>query len=188
MPPDLAEQIPFIREYVSSSNILCLEEPGLEADDLIASAAVALSAQGYKVVVVSGDKDLLQLVNESVVMWDPMKDAFMDTAAVQAKYTVTPDRLLEMFALIGDSADNVPGIPGIGPKTAEKLIAEYYSVDGLYAGIASMKASKVKEKIIENRERGSAGAADLGNQKTILVLDVGGLMNEALRGELALHV
>lgn len=152
MPPDLAEQIPFIREYVASANILCLEEPGIEADDLIASAAISLSRQGYRVVVVSGDKDLLQLVNESVVMWDPMKDTLMDVAAVEAKYTIGPDRLLEMFALIGDSSDNVPGIPGIGPKTAQKLIAEYHSVDGLYAGIDTLKASKVKEKIIENRE------------------------------------
>ncbi len=152
MPADLAEQIPYIRDYVSSSNILCLEESGIEADDLIASAAVSLSRQGHSVVVVSGDKDLLQLVSESVVMWDPMKDKVMDVAAVEAKYTVTPDRLLEMFALIGDSADNVPGIPGVGPKTAEKLIAEYTSLDGLYEKIDAMKASKMKDKIIQNRD------------------------------------
>lgn len=152
MPPELAEQIPFIKEYVSSSNLLCLEEQGIEADDLIASAAVSLSRQGFRIVVVSGDKDLLQLVNESVVMWDPMKEVFMDIAAVQTKYAIPADRLLELFAMIGDSADNVPGIPGIGPKTAQKLIADYHSLDGLYAGIDSMKASKVKDKIIENRD------------------------------------
>jgi DNA polymerase-1 len=152
MPEDLAEQIPYIKEFVASSNILCLEEAGIEADDLIASAAVALSGKGHKVVVVSGDKDLLQLVNDSVEMWDPMKDTLMNIAAVEAKYKVTPDRLLDMFALVGDSADNVPGVPGIGPKTAEKLIAEFKTIDGLYAGIDSLKKSKMKEKIIENRD------------------------------------
>ncbi len=152
MPEDLAEQIPYIKEFVASSNILCLEEAGIEADDLIASAAIALSAQGYSVVVVSGDKDLLQLVNESVEMWDPMKDTLMNIAAVEAKYKVSPDRLLDMFALVGDSADNIPGVPGIGPKTAEKLIAEFKTIDGLYAGVDGLKKSKMKEKIIENRE------------------------------------
>lgn len=152
MPEDLAEQIPYVKEYVASAKILSLEEPGIEADDLIASAAVSLSRQGYRVVIVSGDKDLLQLVSESVVMWDPMKDNLMDVAAVEAKYKVTPDRLLELFALVGDSADNIPGVPGIGPKTAEKLIEEYQSIDGLYAGMDSMKKSKMKERLIDNRE------------------------------------
>jgi DNA polymerase-1 len=152
MPEDLVEQIPYIKEFVASSNILCLEEGGIEADDLIASAAIALSAQGYHVVIVSGDKDLLQLVNESVEMWDPMKDTLMNIAAVEAKYKVTPERLLDMFALVGDSADNIPGVPGIGPKTAEKLIAEFETIDGLYAGIDTLKKSKMKDKIIENRD------------------------------------
>lgn len=152
MPEDLAEQIPHIKNFVSSSNILSIEESGVEADDLIASAAVSLSAQGYNVIIVSGDKDLLQLVNDAVFMWDPMKDKLMDVAAVEEKYTVKPEGLLDMFALIGDSADNVPGVPGVGPKTAEKLIAQFGSLDGLYAGVDSMKKSKMKDKIIDNKE------------------------------------
>ncbi len=152
MPDDLAEQIPHIKEYVSASNILSIEESGIEADDIIASASVSLSALGYNVIIVSGDKDLLQLVNESVSMWDPMKDKLMDIAAVEEKYSVKPEKLLDMFALIGDSADNIPGVPGVGPKTAEKLIAEFGSLDGLYAGVESLKKSKMKDKIIENKE------------------------------------
>lgn len=152
MPEDLAQQIPYIREFVASSNILCLEQQGIEADDLIASSARKLSELGHKVVIVSGDKDLLQLVDDAVVMWDPMKDKTMDTQAVLEKYKVTPDKLLEIFALIGDSSDNVPGVPGVGPKTAEKLISEYGDLDGLYAQVESMKKSKMKERLIENRE------------------------------------
>lgn len=152
MPAELAAQIPYIREYVHSANILCLEEPGIEADDLIASAARALTAQGCKVVIVSGDKDLLQLVDDMVVMWDPMKDTLMDAPAVAAKYQIGPERLLEMFALVGDSSDNVPGVPGIGPKTAEKLINEYASLEQLYAGLAEMKPSKVTERLAQHRE------------------------------------
>lgn len=152
MPEDLAEQIPFIKEFVSSSNIRCLEEQGIEADDLIASAATLLSKQGHKVVIVSGDKDLLQLVDESVTMWDPMKEKLMDIEAVEEKYSIKPQMLLELFALVGDSADNVPGVPGVGPKTAQKLIAEFGSIDGIYANVDSMKKSKMKEKIIDNKD------------------------------------
>ena len=83
------------------------------------------TALGHKVVVVSGDKDLLQLVSEDVVMWDPMKDKVMDQEAVKQKYGLRPEQLLDYFALIGDSADNVPGVPGVGPKTAGKLIGDF---------------------------------------------------------------
>jgi len=152
MPNELAVQVPHIRNFIRYSHILCLEESGIEADDLIASAARLLSGRGYKVVVVSGDKDLLQLVGDSVVMWDPMSDKLMDEGAVSAKYQVTPDLLLEMFALIGDSADNVPGVPGIGPKSAEKLISEFGSLEGLYDGIDNMKPSKMKERLKEHRD------------------------------------
>lgn len=152
MPPELAEQIPYIRDFVKYSNILCLEQQGIEADDLIASAAKRLTEQGKKVVVVSGDKDLLQLVDDSVAMWDPMKDRLMDRQAVLDKYNVAPENLLQMFALVGDSSDNVPGVPGVGPKTAEKLITEFGTLENLYEGIGAMKASKMKEKICANRD------------------------------------
>ena len=151
MPAELAQQIPYIRDYVTFSNILCLEEPGIEADDLIASAARAMVAQGCRVVVVSGDKDLLQLVGDDVIMWDPMKDVTMDAEAVAKKYQVPPDRLLEMFALIGDSADNVPGVPGVGPKSAGKLLNEFMTLEELYDGLPAMKPSKMRERLEENR-------------------------------------
>ncbi len=152
MPDDLAVQIPYIKELVAAMNIPCFEETGVEADDIIASAARLLSEQGHKVIIVSGDKDLLQLVDEQVVMWDPMKKKTMDAAAVTEKYHVSPQQLLDCYALMGDSSDNVPGVPGVGPKTAEKLINEHGSLEQVYDALEGMKKSKLKERLGENRE------------------------------------
>lgn len=151
MPDDLQVQIPFIKRFVAASNILTLEEQGVEADDILASAVKIFTAGGHRVVLVSGDKDLLQLVSEQVVMWDPMKDRTLDREAVLQKYGLYPETLLDLFALIGDSADNIPGVPGVGPKTAEKLINTYGTLDGLYAHIDDLKPSRIKDKIVENR-------------------------------------
>ncbi|KGO32833.1 MAG: DNA polymerase I [Desulfoprunum sp.] len=152
MPADLAEQIPYIRKYVAASNIPVLEQVGVEADDLIASAVRCLTREGHRVVIVSGDKDLLQLVDERVTMWDPMKDKVMDSAEVEKKYNVAPAQLLDCFALIGDSADNIPGVPGIGPKTAEKLINQFGTLEKIYDGIGSLNQPKLVDKLVHGRE------------------------------------
>jgi DNA polymerase-1 len=152
MPEDLQIQIPYIKELVRAFNICSFEIPGVEADDIIASAARQLSRQGHKVIVVSGDKDLLQLVGERVIVWEPMKDRVMDSQAVRDKYNVGPERLLDCFALIGDSSDNIPGVPGIGPKTAETLINQYETLEGIYAHLEGMKKTKMQERLAQNRE------------------------------------
>jgi len=152
MPDDLAVQIPYIKELVRAMNIPCFETQGVEADDIIATAAKVLSAQGQKVVVVSGDKDLLQLVDDVVVMWDPMKDKVMDISAVKEKYHVKPEQLLDCYSLMGDSSDNVPGVPGVGPKTAEKLINQHETLEGVYEALDDMKKSKLKERLGDNKE------------------------------------
>jgi len=152
MPEDLSVQLPYIKEVVAGHNILSLEQQGVEADDLIASAALALAGHGIDVIVVSGDKDLLQLVSERVRMWDPMNDRWYDREAVKKKYNVSVDQLLEYFALIGDSSDNVPGIAGVGAKTAEKLIGEFGSLEQLYAGKDSLAKGKMKERLLAGRE------------------------------------
>ncbi len=131
MPEDLAEQLGNIRKTVSAFGILSMEQGDQEADDLIASATRQMVVQGHEVVIVSGDKDLLQLVSPHVTMWDPMKNTLMDEAAVIGKYGVVPGRLLDFFALTGDSSDNIPGVPGIGPKSAGKFIAEYENLEQL---------------------------------------------------------
>ncbi len=153
MPEDLVVQIPFIKEVVAAYNIPSLAQQGVEADDLIAAAVHALSKKGVPVVIVSGDKDLLQLVSETVSFWDPMNNRFFDPEAVHKKYNVTPAQLLDFFALVGDSADNVPGVPGVGPKTAEKLINQFGSLEGLYENVATLTQKKLKENLINNREQ-----------------------------------
>lgn len=151
MPEDLACQIPYIHRVAQGFNILTLQQEGMEADDLIATAATTLASQGRQVVIVSADKDLLQLVTSQVNMWDPMRDKVMDEAAVQAKYQVAPKHLTDLFSLIGDSSDNIPGVSGIGPKTAAKLLNEFDSLDNLLANLDTLKKSKMKERLIEQQ-------------------------------------
>jgi DNA polymerase-1 len=153
MPDDLSVQIPYIKQFVAASNIAMLEEQDVEADDIIASVAKKFTALGQRIVIVSGDKDLLQLISDDVVMWDPMKDKVMDQEAVKKKYGVPSGQLLDLFALIGDSSDNVPGVPGVGPKTAEKLIGDFVNLDGLYAHVDELKKSKLKENILAYRDQ-----------------------------------
>ena len=147
MPPDLACQIPYIKELVAAYHITALEKEGVEADDLIATAARRLAGPAQPVIVVSGDKDLLQLVNDEITLWDPMSDKLMDPAGVERKYQVKPGRLLDFFALIGDSSDNVPGVPGVGPKTAAKLINQFGDLDQLYARLEQVSPAKLREKL-----------------------------------------
>ncbi len=153
MPEDLREQIPYIKKFVTTTGIILLEQQGVEADDILATLTRHFSEQGHSVILVSGDKDLLQLVDKQVKMYDPMKEKEFGITEVEKKYGVTVRQLLDYFSLVGDSSDNVPGIPGIGPKTAAKLIDQYGSLEGLYQNISAMKKSKMKEKIISNREQ-----------------------------------
>ena len=150
MPDDLSCQIPYIHKLTEANGMPILKVQGVEADDLIASAARLLEKQGHRVVVVSGDKDLLLLASQSISNWEPMKDIVMDLDFIKQKYKINPDILLDYFALIGDSADNIPGIPGIGPVTAQKLLNEYDSLDNLLANLDRLKKSKLKENLIKN--------------------------------------
>lgn len=151
MPDDLARQIPYIREMVMAYRLVLLEHDDQEADDLIASAADRIGRQGCRVVIVSGDKDLLQLVSPNVSLWDPMNDRIMDEAAVGEKYGLPPGRLLDYFALTGDSSDNIPGVPGVGPKSAQKLIAEHGDLESLYERLDTMKPSKTVQRLRDHR-------------------------------------
>jgi DNA polymerase-1 len=152
MPEDLACQLPYVKKIVTAHNILSLEQQGYEADDLIASAVARLTRKNFPVVIVSGDKDLLQLVSDKVTFWDPMQDKIIDPAGVLKKYNVTPSQLLDFFSLVGDSSDNIPGVAGIGPKTAEKLINQFGSLEQLYAGLDQIPQAGLKEKLGKNRD------------------------------------
>ncbi|MBS0236549.1 MAG: DNA polymerase I [Proteobacteria bacterium] len=154
-PPDeLIFQFPIVRQAVDAFNVHMLDAPeGYEADDVIASYAKAAAVAGYEVIVVSGDKDLMQLVNQDIHMYDSMRDKMVDAAAVIDKFGVKPEQVVDYLALVGDSSDNVPGVDGIGPKTAAELLSAYGSLDGIYAKLAAMPESKKKQTISEQKDR-----------------------------------
>ena len=118
MPEDLSLQIPWIYSIIDAYRLPSLSVEGFEADDIIATMTREALKRDWKVIVVSADKDLMQLVGGSVIMWDPQRDTNYDSTAVVKKFGVPPDLLLDLMALVGDSSDNIPGVPGIGPKTA----------------------------------------------------------------------
>ncbi len=155
-PEDLRPQFPLIRDATRAFSLPCIEEQGLEADDLIASYAREAQRKGWDVTIVSSDKDLMQLVGEEngarVDMLDTMKSQRIYLDEVHEKFGVTPDLVGDVLALMGDSVDNVPGIYGVGPKTASKLIAEHGSLTAALDQAPDMKKSKLKERLIEGRE------------------------------------
>ncbi|HMK37636.1 MAG TPA: DNA polymerase I [Desulfomonilaceae bacterium] len=151
MSEDLRVQLPYIHRIVSGYGLTSLSVEGYEADDIIATLAKRALQKGWSSVIVSGDKDLMQLVGEGITMWDPQRDVTYDPAMVKNKFGVAPDKLLELFALIGDSSDNVPGVPGVGPKTGAALIEEYGTLEGVYANADKITKKKLKENIVEHR-------------------------------------
>lgn len=152
-PEDLVPQFPLIRVATRAFSIPCIEKAGLEADDIIACYVTAAKQAGWKVTIVSSDKDLMQLVEDGAVdMLDTMNDRRIDEAAVNEKFGVGPEKVGEVLALMGDSVDNVPGVPGVGPKTATQLIQEYGSVEGVLAAVDAIKKPKLKQNLIEHAE------------------------------------
>lgn len=148
-PEDLVPQFPIIREAVKAFGLPGLELDGFEADDLIATYATQARAKGWKITIVSSDKDLMQLVDSDVTMFDTMKNRRINPAGVMEKFGVAPDKVIELQALAGDSADNVPGVPGIGVKTAALLLNEYGSLDSLLERAGEIKQNKRRESLIE---------------------------------------
>ena len=128
IPDTLIPQIPYVKEIVRGFSIPIIEQAGLEADDIIGTIARRQAQEGMDVVIVSGDKDLMQLVSGNVVMVDTMKDKTYDVAAVTERFGVGPDKVVEILGLMGDTSDNIPGVPGIGPKGALRLIEQFGGV------------------------------------------------------------
>ena len=152
-PEDLVPQFPLIRVATRAFSIPCIEEAGLEADDIIACYVHEAKRQGWRVTIVSSDKDLMQLVEDGAVdMLDTMNDRRIDSAYVREKFGVGPGELGDVLALMGDKVDNVPGVPGIGPKTASQLIADFGSLDAVLAGVQTITKPKLKQSLIEHAE------------------------------------
>ena len=154
-PADLVPQFPMIRDATRAFSLPCIEEEGLEADDLIASYATAALAQGWSVTIVSSDKDLMQLLTEpSIDLYDTMNNRRLGPDYVQEKFGVGPDRLGDVLALMGDSVDNVPGVPGVGPKTAAQLVNAHGDVEGVLAAAAAddFKKGKLRDNLREHAD------------------------------------
>jgi DNA polymerase-1 len=180
MPEDLALQIPLIHQVTKGFNIPVILMDGYEADDLIGTLARQAVQAGFDVVMVTGDKDMLQLIDEHVIMWDPMKDKITARQDVLAEKGVEPHQMLDIQGLSGDSSDNIPGIPGIGPKTATTLIKTYGSMEELYNRLDEIKAAKQKQKLSEFKDQAflSRKLAKIVTDAPI-VLDLSGLTRKS---------
>lgn len=151
-PEELIPQFSLVRDACKAFNVAMIETPGYEADDLIATYARKAVEQGMEVTIVSSDKDLMQLVNDQVSMYDPIRNRPIGIAEVFEKFGVTPDKVVDIQALAGDASDNVPGVPGIGVKTAAELINEYGDLESLLARSGEIKQPKRRERLQEHAE------------------------------------
>jgi DNA polymerase-1 len=171
MPEELQDQLPRIREILLALRIPVLELEGYEADDIIGTLSRKGVKKGLRVVIVSGDKDFYQLVGDDVILLNPGKrnraDDWMDVKGVVEKLGVPPDKIIDLLALMGDSSDNVPGVPGIGRKTAEKLIKEFGGLSELYESIQSVSSDRMRDKLEKHQE-----AAFLSRELVTLDADI----------------
>ncbi len=151
-PQDLVLQIPKIIELVEAYRLPLLSVVGFEADDIIATLAKQAVSSNWRVIIVSADKDLTQLVCDDVTMWDPQKDALYDSNGVKDKFGVLPEQMLDYLSLVGDSSDNIPGVRGIGPKTATSLIEQFGSLQKIYDNLDNITKPKLRDSLELNRE------------------------------------
>ncbi|MGV3278783.1 DNA polymerase I [Rickettsiales bacterium LUAb2] len=171
-PPELIPQFALIREAVRALNLVCIEKQGFEADDLIATYANLAKNANIETMIVSSDKDLMQLVEDPYIyMYDSMKKKYIKKAEVIEKFGVEPNKLIYAQALIGDSVDNVPGIKGLGPKTAASLINQFGDLDGIFANLAIIDKPSVKSKLAEGKESAFV-SLDLVTLKTDVPIDI----------------
>ena len=152
-PDDLAPQFEYIRKSVLAFNLPSVELKNYEADDLIATYADQILKKGAKVTIVSSDKDLMQLYRKNVRIFDPMKNKFITEEDIFSKFGVDPSKVIDVQALAGDSSDNVPGVPGIGVKTAAELINKYGTLEKLLMSAQEIKQNKRRETLIENKDK-----------------------------------
>ena len=152
-PDDLIPQFEYIRKSVEAFNLPSIEMINYEADDLIATYVEHILEIGAKVTIVSSDKDLMQLYKKSVRIYDPMKNKFINKDDIDKKFGVAPEKIIDVQALAGDASDNVPGVPGIGVKTAAELINKYDNLENLLSKAKEIKQNKRRETIIENKEK-----------------------------------
>jgi DNA polymerase I len=147
MPEDMVVQLPYIKKVTAAFNLPIIEMTGFEADDLIGTTACLVEKEGYSVVMVTGDKDFMQLVTDKTTIWDPMKDRTISAQSIQEKFGVAPHQMIDVQGLSGDTADNIPGVPGIGQKTALTLIKTYGNIQGVYDKLDTITKKKQRENL-----------------------------------------
>jgi DNA polymerase-1 len=152
-PPDLSQQVARLREIVDAYAIPVLQQDGVEADDMIATLVRRALEQDMRVVIVSADKDMLQLVNDRVIMYDSGRNLVFGIPETRTKLGVTPEQVRDYLALVGDTSDNVPGVPSVGPKTAQGLLESYGSLDGIYENLAKITKKGLHDKLEQHREQ-----------------------------------
>lgn len=152
-PPDLKQQMQRVSEVIDAFPIPCFQRDGFEADDLIASVVKRCREQGLRVVIVSADKDLMQLVGDDVLLWDTMRDKVFGPEEVKERFGVELHQVRDALALMGDTSDNIPGVTGVGPKTAKDLLVQFGDLDGIYKGLEQIKAKKTKQTLAEQEEQ-----------------------------------
>jgi 5'-3' exonuclease len=153
MPDPLVQQIPYVHQVLQAMRVPVLMVSGEEADDILASAAVRAAGEGYRVVLISGDKDLLQVVGDTIVVRDTMKGKTWGPAEVEQRYGVSPRQFPELLALMGDSIDNIPGIPGVGDKTARDLLQRFGSLEAVLERAADIGSPKLREAVRTHAEQ-----------------------------------
>jgi len=153
MPDDLSIQIPYIKEITKGFNMPVIEMSGYEADDLIGTFSRIAEKAGFNVVMVTGDKDFMQLVTDKAIIWDPMKEKTIDSDVIRTTYGIEPRQMVDVMGLSGDTADNIPGVPGIGQKTALSLIKTYKSMKQLYEQIDTIKKKKQHENLVKYKDQ-----------------------------------
>ncbi len=153
MPEELSAQIPDIKRLIRALNIPIMEKQGYEADDLAGTYARLAEEEGFDVVMVTGDKDFIQLVTDRCTLWDPMKDTLRDAALIKAEMGIDPKQFIDVLGLAGDTSDNIPGVAGVGPKTATELIATFGSIENLYQNLDGLKKKKkLHENLSQSRD------------------------------------
>lgn len=167
MPDDLQVQMPYLKQVANLFGIKDLEVPSFEADDLIGTIAKMAEQQNYDVFMVSGDKDFCQLVSPNVFLYDTMKDLVFDPTMVKEKHGVTPQQFIDYLAITGDTSDNIPGVAGIGPKGAQKLIEQFGTVENIYKNIDQVESASIKQKLITAQQN-----AILSKKLVSIVCDV----------------
>ena len=151
-PEDLAKQFPYFEPLVHAFNLHSVRVPGYEADDIMGTLAKKGAQEGLQVVIVSGDKDMMQLIGPDIRMLDTMKNKWFDIEGVEEKFGVPPDQVIEVMGLMGDSSDHIPGVKGVGPKTATELIRKFGSIEELYERIDEVDKQKLREKLVQDKK------------------------------------